>query len=206
MIDTTAARYGLPACLWVPIAAASVADIETYVGTISQSAKDPSTGRVNTIVVVPRQSGVPAQTIAPIWKSPLAQQAVDQLFPPRQVWVHVDYRGYRQAYSRSGMPPIPAGYFLDHVQNRKAMGLRNNSHPFLRLCPVHHSVNTSAGHAAGGEGMERQFAATHHPTPGRNRIIYADPMDLTKMLDIPPGTQVLNGVRDTQRLFYPRAP
>jgi hypothetical protein len=35
-------------------------------------------------------------------------------------------------------------------------------------------------------------------------MIYADPMDLTKMLDIAPGTQVLNGVRDTQRLFYPR--
>jgi hypothetical protein len=203
MIDTAAPRFGLPASLWVPIAAASIVDIETYVGTIWQSVKDPSTGRVNAIVVVPRQCGVPAQTNAPIWKSALAQQAVDQLFPPRQVWVHVDYSGYRQAYSRSGMPPIPAGYFLDHVQNRKAIGLRNNSHPFLRLCPVHHSVNTSAGHAAGGEGMERQFLATQHPTLGRNRIIYADPMDLTKMLDIPPGTQVLNGVRDTQQLFYP---
>jgi hypothetical protein len=28
-------------------------------------------------------------------------------------------------------------------------------------------------------------------------------MDLTKMLDIAPGTQVLNGVRDTQHLFFP---
>jgi hypothetical protein len=40
------------------------------------------------------------------------------------------------------------------------------------------------------------------------RIVYADPMDLTKMLDIKPGTSdpekgPLAGVRDTQALFYP---
>jgi hypothetical protein len=63
-------------------------------------------------------------------------------------------------------------------------------------------VDSDAGHAAGAEGMERRFLATHHPAPGQNRIIDADPMDLTKMLDISPGTQVLTGVRDTQRLFY----
>jgi hypothetical protein len=193
MIDTTAPRFALPASLWVPIAAASIADIETYVGTISHTEKDTPTGRVNAVLVIPHQRGAPAA----------AKKAEEQLFPPRQVWVHVDYRGYRQAYTRLGMPAIPASYFLDHVQNRKAIGLRNNSHPFLRLCPVHHRVNTSGGHTAGGEGMERQFAATHPSRSGQNRIIYADPMDLTKMLDIPPGTQVLDGVRDTQRLFYP---
>jgi hypothetical protein len=180
-----------------------IADIETYVGTIAHTEKGTRTGRVNAVLVIPYERGAPAHPNAPIWKSALARKAEDQLFPPRQVWVHVDYRDYRQAYTQFGMPAIPASYFLDHVQNRKAIGLRNNSHPFLRLCPVHHRVNTSAGHTAGGEGMERQFVATHHPTPGLNRIIYADPMDLTKMLDIPPGTQVLDGVRETQRLFYP---
>ena len=34
-------------------------------------------------------------------------------------------------------------------------------------------------------------------------IVYADPMDLTKMLNIPPGTGILEGVRITQGLFYP---
>jgi hypothetical protein len=37
----------------------------------------------------------------------------------------------------------------------------------------------------------------------RRKIIYADPMDITKMLDVTPGTQVLNGVRDTMQLLYP---
>ena len=39
-----------------------------------------------------------------------------------------------------------------------------------------------------------------------SRGVYADPMDITKMLDIPPGTQVLNGVRDMMALFYPPEP
>lgn len=34
-------------------------------------------------------------------------------------------------------------------------------------------------------------------------IVYADPMDLTKMLDIPPGTQALAGVGKLLKLFYP---
>jgi hypothetical protein len=101
------------------------------------------------------------------------------------------------------MPLIPQDYFLDHVQNRIAIGQRNNSHPYLRLCPVRRQVNTSGGHSAGGEGMEKRFLDSHVPILGRNKIIYADPMDLTKMLDIPPGTQILEGVRDTQKLFYP---
>ena len=33
-------------------------------------------------------------------------------------------------------------------------------------------------------------------------IRYADPMDLTKMLNVPPGTKTLDGVRDLQSLFY----
>jgi hypothetical protein len=37
-----------------------------------------------------------------------------------------------------------------------------------------------------------------------HEVIYADPMDLTKMLNIAPGTGTLDGVRDTQDLFFPR--
>jgi hypothetical protein len=139
-----------------------------------------------------------------LWQSSIAASAAERLHPDRQVWVHVDYDDYRKAYMRFAMPPIPANYFLDHVQNRNAIGLRGNSHPYLRVSPVHRSVNTSGGHSFGGEGMENKFlAAGNVPKSTPNKIIYADPMDLTKMLNIAPGTQVLNGVRDTQRLFYP---
>jgi hypothetical protein len=202
MIDMTAPRFGLPPSLWIPIASVSVADIEMYVGKVLQSIKDLRSGRVNAVLVV-NATTVPEEPGVLLWKSPLASIARERLHAPRQVWVHVDFGRYRQAYMQFGMPVLPANYFLDHVQNRKAIGLRRNSHSYLRLCPVHRTVNTSGGHAAGGEGMERAFLATHTPAPTPNRMIYADPMDLTKMLDIAPGTQVLNGVRDTQRLFYP---
>jgi len=164
---------------------------------------DPATGVVDAVLVESRLRGPVQEPNVPIWKSSLAGSANDRLYPPRQVWVHVDYAGYRQAYIQFGMPAIPQNYFLDHVQNRKAIGLRQNSHPYLRLCPVHRRVNTSGGHSAGGEGMEKKFLADNAPPLLWNKIIYADPMDLTKMLDIAPGTQVLDGVRDTQRLFYP---
>ena len=37
----------------------------------------------------------------------------------------------------------------------------------------------------------------------RSKIQYADPMDLTKMLDIPPGTGPLPGVAKIMKLLYP---
>jgi hypothetical protein len=160
-------------------------------------------GRVNALLVMAAATSVPEEPNISLWKSPLASVARERLHSPRQVWVHVDYVAYRQAYIGFGMPALRADYFLDHIQNRKAIRLRGYSHPYLRLCPVHRTVNTSGGHAMGGEGMERAFLSTQAAVPASNRIIYADPMDLTKMLDIAPGTQALNGVRDTQRLFYP---
>ena len=79
-----------------------------------------------------------------------------RLHPSKQVWVHVDFNGYRKAYVRFGMPEIPPGCFLDHAQNRKAIRLRGYSHPYLRLCPVSRRVNTSGGAVSGGEGMEKE--------------------------------------------------
>ncbi|MEE8584877.1 MAG: hypothetical protein V3T83_08500 [Acidobacteriota bacterium] len=36
-----------------------------------------------------------------------------------------------------------------------------------------------------------------------SQIVYADPMDLTKMLNIPPGSEPLPGVAEAMKLFYP---
>jgi hypothetical protein len=214
MFDATAPRFGLPASLWIPIAAASVADIEAYVGPVVQRITNPRDGIVNAVLVESVSRGALEESHIPLWGSLLADRARERLHPRKQVWVHVDYDGYREAYVNFGMPAIPQNYFLDHVQNRKAIGnpsgrdLRPGeksevSHPYLRLCPVHRRVNTSGGHKSGGEGMEKEFLAKHPHLERKNRIIYADPMDLTKMLDIQPGTKILEGVRETQQLFYP---
>jgi hypothetical protein len=210
--DGTASRFGLPACLVIPIAAVSIDAIEDLVGRI-ESRIVGRDGRVNAISVSPfgRADEHPG---VELWSHPNAPLHRERLHPPRQVWVHVDYPGYRSAWRKFNMPTINSEEFLDHVQNREAILLRGYSHPYLRLCPVSRAVNTSGGNDYGGEGMEKQFvrnlasysqgiqdafwAALRHP------IQYADPMDLTKMLDVAPGTITLPGVRNLQSLFYPK--
>jgi hypothetical protein len=214
MFDATAATHGLPPCLWVPIAADSVDAIRIYVGVPMQTVVGRD-GRINALCVQPSDRAVRKDPRVPLWQEPLAATYEERLYPARQVWVHVDYADYRQAYQQFPTPPIPPGYFLDHVQNREAIRLRGYSHPYLRLCPVSRRVNTSGGSDYGGEGMEKEYLRGLQGQPEevrapaaaalhRSRVVYADPMDITKMLDIPPGTGPLPGVRDTQRLLFPR--
>jgi hypothetical protein len=202
--DPNAPSFGLPASLRIPIAAASLDAIHKFVGEVLQR----RTGRDGNprAILVAAPGPPPAEPDVPLWSSDFGPAAEQRLYPPLQVWVDVDYNAYRQAYLAFGLA-IPPGYFLDHIQNRRAIRLRGRSHPWLRLCPVTRRVNTSGGSLAGGEGMEYEYLSTMVPRGlivARNEIIYADPMDLTKMLDIEPGTRPLQGVRDTQVLFYPK--
>jgi hypothetical protein len=200
--DPAAPRFGLPRSLHVPIAATSVEALQTHVGDVVAERRFRD-GRPGALLV--ESTAPPGEELdVPLWTSPIADSARARLYPHRQVWVDVDYRSYRAAFLGFGLP-IPPGYFLDHIQNRRTMRLRDRTHPWLRLCPVHRRVNTSGGSMAGGEGMEAGYVATMVARGGveaAHDIIYADPMDLTKMLDIEPGTRPLDGVRDTQVLFY----
>jgi hypothetical protein len=198
--DTSAPRFGLPASLRVPIAARSLDVLEKFVGDIIAMRRGRK-GAVQAIAL--RQPAPDLESDVPLWKGPGATEALDRLFPITQVWVDVDFAGYRRAYIDFGLT-IPALYFLDHVQNRRAIRLRDRSHPWLRLSPVHRRVNTSGGLPSGGEGMEVEYVRRiGRLEPIEHHIIYADPMDLTKMLNVEPGLGVLNGVRDTQELFFP---
>jgi hypothetical protein len=200
--DPKAPHFGLPSSLHVPIAAASIEAIDTFVGDVLRERLGRE-GRPKALLVQTPPRSVEAGV--PLWTSAAADLAMQRLHPPLQVWVDVDYAAYRRAYLSFGLT-MPPGYFLDHIQNRRAMRLRGRSHPWLRLCPVHRRVNTSGGSPVGGEGMEYEYlagalaAGLSFP---EHQVIYADPMDLTKMLDVEPGTRPLDGVRDTQALFYP---
>ncbi len=211
MFDERAQKFGLPDSLLVPIAARSVEAIELYIGKAITLIKGRS-GRVNAIAIVPHHWPPRKEPDTPLWAHEKAVEYAQRLHPKKQVWVHVDYTNYRKAYIRLGMPEIPSGYVLDHIQNREAIRLREYSHPYLRLCPVSRQVNTSGGTNTGGEGMEKEFLRSLKKRPDSERkkireilkceIVYADPMDLTKMLDIAPGTQVLGGVGKSLKLFY----
>jgi hypothetical protein len=212
MTDPSAQTFGLPPCLRIPIAAASIEAIRKYVGMILHTIPGHD-GTMNAICVRPFDRASTKHPRVKLWASSEAARFEERLHPPKQVWVHVNYDGYRNAYIGFGMPPIPPGYVLDHIQNRKAIGRRGGSHPYLRLCPVSRSVNTSGGVNTGGEGMEKEFLKKLADLPQGmqdaaaraigSQIVYADPMDITKMLDIPPGTGTLPGVRLTQALLYP---
>jgi len=113
----------------------------------------------------------------------VAQQAVDQLFPPRQVWVHVDYSGYRQA-CRSGNAAHSGGpIFLDHVAESTSHRSAQNN----RILPAPVPSSSLGGIPVlatlpGG----REWKGNRRDSPpngGTEQDYYADPMDLTKMLE-----------------------
>lgn len=210
-IDKQADKSGLPESMLVPIAARSVEDAALYVGTIEQQIVGRS-GRVNAMAIRPHNWPVKKESNTPLWTHENASEYEQCLHPGQQIWVHVDYRNYRKAYLELSETPIPDGFFLDHIQNREAIRLREYSHPYLRLCPVSRQVNTSGGTNTGGEGMEKEFLRSLKDKPKAERdaflkkldhgVVYADPMDLTKMVGVLPGTQVLDGVRVMLKLFY----
>lgn len=204
------ATFGLPECLRIPVAVANLGILEAQVGQIISRLTSRS-GRIDALLV--EAHPVPSPTAGvPLWSHGLAAEWRSRLHPQRQVWVHVDNNRYRSSWKKLGMPD-PGAMFLDHICNRRAIRLRGSVHPYLRLCPVSSLVNTNAGGDFGGEGIEREFAnniqnysqAIQETFRKANEapMLLADPMDITKMLNVPPGTGTLDGVRDMQELFYP---
>jgi hypothetical protein len=202
--------FGLPASLRVPVAARDLAAVETFVGKVLASIPG-RTRPLNALKVETRYRPATPNDAA-IWREPLAAAYLEALFPQHQLWVHVDYHAYRQAWSQLGMPALSEGFILDHIANRRATRARGMLHPWIRLCPISKRTNTNAGHRRGGEGMEVAYTRWLNSLAPEERaertkafataVFFADPMDLTKMLDMAPGTEVLNGVRDIQHLFY----
>ena len=167
--DPDSPTYSLPECLRVPTAATGPDAVATYVGKLV-STVTARNGRINALLVCPYAAGRPTQPEAPLWRRGDSSEIAERLFPAMQVWVHIDYRRYRPAYIRFGMPPIPQGYVLDHIQNREAIRLRLYSHPYVRLCSVSRKVNANGGHRTGTEGQEKTNIrlASESPSTSRN--------------------------------------
>ena len=111
-IDLHAARMpwmaGLLPCLYVPIAARDSSAIETYVGEIR--AQLTLRSKRKALLVEAREPEKPDARLS-IWHLPAA--AV--LHYPQQVWVHVDYSGYRRAYIRVFPDVDLTDFVIDHV-------------------------------------------------------------------------------------------
>ncbi len=201
--------YGLTSDLIIPIAAVNPEAIEKYIGNITfliRGRKRP----INAIVVEAHRPS-PNQSI-PIWQQKKANDYYQVLHPEKQLWVHVDYTGYRKAWERFGFNKLSSEIFLDHIRNRRAVRLSGYKHPFLRLCPISRITNTNSGLDNGAEGLEKIELRKLDKQPIHIKlrtqhvlnapVVLADPIDMTKMLDIPPGLSELQGVASMLLKFY----
>jgi hypothetical protein len=184
---------GLLPCLYVPIAARDTSAIETYVGKILAQLAPRSASKA--LLIEAHEPEKPDDRLA-IWGLPAA--AV--LHYPRQVWVHVDYSGYRRAYIRAFPDDDLTDFVLDHVMNRRVARLKG--YTYLRTVPVPRAVNSSHG------GLSERWAVEHYSSPRMRElnkasqavVQYADLSDIVKMLNMEGGGSLMEIVNEAQKL------
>ncbi|MDB5198747.1 MAG: hypothetical protein JWO92_710 [Chitinophagaceae bacterium] len=189
-------RDCLHPCLHIPIAARDKDAIEKYIGTIVQVLHTSKTNDKAFLVQVEEPPELDRKF--PIWK--LKESVI--LHRTNQVWVHVDYRQYRNAYKTAFPDEEITNMFLDHVMNRKAARLKGFN--YLRIIPISRQANTSSGSSA------EQYGVKYHSTPemiNYNKICetfiqYADVADIVKMLNMQTGGSFQDGIRDALNLFF----
>lgn len=186
-------RYALPPCVHVPVAARDEYAIQTYIGNISLVLMAGSPNRA--LLVEPRETPAINNRL-PIWR--LKEAAL--LHCPKQVWVHVDYSGYRSAYIKAFPCEDLTGLVIDHVQNRRVARLKGFH--YLRIVPISRAANSSSG------GLSEKWAVEYHSAPEMIRrnnespafIQYADLADIVKMLNIKTGGVLQDPVNEAQAL------
>ncbi|KAA3618535.1 MAG: hypothetical protein D8M58_21365 [Calditrichaeota bacterium] len=201
--------YGLTNDLIVPIAAVDIQTIEKFIGNIESTISGRKRS-INAIIVKPH---IPKQNPEiPLWKEAKGQGYFKRLHPEKQLWVHVDYDNYRNAWNQLGFDKIGRETFLDHILNRASVRITGYKHPYLRLCPISRRTNTNSGLNKGAEGWHKKELKKLNQQPEHIRermirrleapIVLADPIDMTKMLDISPGLFELQGVAEILKKFY----
>lgn len=183
-------------CLHVPIAARDEAAIESYVGPIVAAL---SRGPRRRALLVSAFPPLPAEACYPIFEHPHA--AV--LHRPLQVWVHIGFTRYREAYRRA-FPEEPLGdAVLSHAMNRQIAALKGFD--FVRITPTSRGADSSSGFA---EGWEKVLHADPYQAEANRRrgtfVEYADITDLMLMLDMKLGGGVMDAVNEGQNLVKPR--
>jgi hypothetical protein len=195
--DQALHRYGIPECLHVPIAAVDEAAISTYVGEIRQTLS----GRGHRKAFLVEAHAAPAiGRRYPIWDEP----GCAIFHHPLQVWVHVGFTRYRQAYRRAFPDECIDDMVLSHALNRQVAALKGFN--FVPITPTSRGANSSSAFAEG-------WAKTLHSDPSQmeaNRrrgvfVQYADLTDLMLMLDMKLGGGVMDAVNEGQKLVRPRA-
>lgn len=186
-------RSGLPPCLYVPIAARDATAIEKFVGNLRELLAVRSSAAA--FLVEAYEPEAPDLRLA-IWRT----HSASILHHPLQVWVHVDYSGYRAGYGRAFPGVQLSDVVLDHVMNRRATRLKGFT--YLRIVPVARAVNSSHG------GLSEKWAVAYQSSAGMREfnkaslaaMQYADLSDIVKMLNVEGGGSFMKNVNQAQKL------
>jgi hypothetical protein len=189
-------RWTLPECLHVPIAAVDEAAITTYIGEIERVLVEGSP-RKAFVVRIKEPASVDLRL--PIWEL----EASRVFHSPLQVWVHIAFTRYRNAY-KTAFPTQPIdGTVLSHAMNRRVAALKGFS--YVRITPTSRRSNSSSA-------FSENWGVALHSTPeqmtaNRRRgafIQYADLSDLMLLLDLQLGGGVMSAVNEGRSLVRPR--
>ncbi|NOU47896.1 MAG: hypothetical protein HOO86_12675 [Bacteroidales bacterium] len=194
-IDEIANERGLrymPAGLLIPIAARDENSISKYIGTISNVIvkSEPNNALMVEIDEMPKLN----ERLV-IWK--LKESAI--LYSPKQVWVHVDYKGYRKAYQKAFPNEDITGFVLDHIMNRRVARLKGFN--YLRIIPISRVANSCSGNVTEKYGHEYHNTAAMKKINSESTqfIQFADLADVVKMLNIKTGGSLQDGVNEGQK-------
>lgn len=194
--DIAVRRYDLPECLHVPIAAVNEDAITTYIGDIMQIL---AKGTPNKAFLVQAKEPPPIDDRLPIWE----MDGAAILHRKMQVWVHVSYTRYRNAYQRAFPTEDIAGKVLSHMMNRRIAVLKGFQH--VRITPVSRGSNSSSGFTENW-GVALHGAPGQTPEKARHGafIQYADLCDLMLMMELKLGGGIMSVVNEGRALVEPR--
>lgn len=185
-------RWVLPECIHVPVAAVDESAIRDYIGDVEEVLTGRS-GRKALLVRIPELPKI--DPCLPICNHP----NVRVLHARRQVWVHVAFGQYRNAYRKAFPNEDITNKVLSHALNRRTAAAKGFE--YVRITPVSRGGNSSSGFSeqwgVALHGSPDQIA-THRIRPPF--IQYADLSDLMLMLDIKLGGGVMAVVNEGQKL------
>ena len=182
----------LPDCLHVPIAAVDEPAICDYVGEIVDVLSFRTANRALLVKIPPPPK---RDRRLPIWE--LAESAV--LYQPLQLWVHVNYTGYRKAYKRAYPKEDITKKVINHILNRRIA--RIAGYKYVRVSPVTKGVNSSSGYSENwGVNLIRKPDMTKEEIRDGAYIQHADLCNLMVMMNIKVGGGVMDVVNEGQYL------
>jgi hypothetical protein len=134
---------GVPENLHIPVAAVDEDAIRKYIGEIEQVLGRGSPAKA---LLVRTKEPPPVDLRFPIWDIEGSKIFHDRM----QVWVHVDYTRYRQAYLKAFPSGDISDKILSHTLNRRTAAIKGFQ--YTRITTTSRSANSSAAFSEGWGG------------------------------------------------------